>query len=303
MSARCPLCGAPGTLRLYEAGDPRFDRPERFKVQWCATCRNASTLPRPLAHDLPEHYPESYDPYRPDLSERVGSAVHRALLTVGMRFGPGWTDDLALGSLLDVGCGNGAYMAAMARRGFAVTGIDMSPRACELVARRGLPVLQGDFLEVDLPPESFDVVTMNHFLEHSLDPRASLRKAHAILRRGGTLVVGVPNFDSWARRRFGASWSDLDLPRHVTHFTPRGLRRLLGECGFADVRTRYDPSADAGSILTSALVRSRKRDDPVLRAAYPALHAALYPVGLPLSLLGQSAWMRVYSAKPPYPGA
>ena len=303
MPVRCPLCGTAGTRQLYEARDPRFDGTGRFHVRWCEACGNASTLPRPSARELQTHYPDAYDPYRPDLSERSRSAVHRALLAVGMRFGAGWTDDLPRGSLLDVGCGNGAYMAAMASRGFAVTGIEMSPRACDLVARRGLPVLQGDFLEVDVPPESFDIVTMNHFLEHSLDPRASLRRAHTLLRRDGRLVVGVPNFDSWVRRRFGAHWSDLDLPRHLTHFTPRGLARLLDECGFDRIRTRYEPSADSGSVLTSLLVRSGKRDDPVLRAAYPALHVALYPVGLPLSLLGRSAWMRVTSRKPTRPGA
>lgn len=301
--ARCPLCGNPGSRGLYEASDPRFDLPGRFKVMGCANCGNAWTAPRPSASELRQHYPDTYDPYRPDLSERSRSAVHRAFLGAGLRFGAAATDAFPVGSLLDVGCGNGAYMASMAMRGYTVTGIDVNPRACELVARRGLRVLEGDFLEIALEPESFDIVTMNHFLEHSLEPRASLRKAHAVLRPGGWLVVGVPNFDSWARRRFGANWSDLELPRHLTHFTPRGLTRLLEECGFAEPRVRYDPSADAGSILTSLLVRTRKRDDPVLHAVYPALHAALYPIGMPLSFLGRSAWMRVTASKAGRPRA
>ncbi len=222
---------------------------------------------------------------------------HSLLILAEERFGPATTDQISPGALLDVGCGNGRYMAAMARRGFKVTGVEISPRASEIVAKRGLPVVTGDFLAVDLSRDSFSVVTMNHYLEHAIDPRASLKKAWALLKHGGQLIVGVPNFSSWASRHFGSDWSDLELPRHTFHFSPRGLIRLLADCGFSVDRVRHEPVAESGSLVTSFLVKSRKRNDPFAKMIYPVLHAACYPIGLPIAVLRQSAWIRVFSTK------
>ena len=293
----CPLCGAAGLREVCEARDPRYALPGSFRILWCSRCEIASTHPRLSVEDRQAYYPDEYDPYLEESSGRTHSRIHRLLLAAEARFGPAATDPVPPGSLLDVGCGNGRYMAAMAVRGFSVQGVEMSLKAAEIVARLGLPVVVGDFLRVSLPQDSFDVVTMNHFLEHSSDPRKSLERAYAVLKRRGHLVVGVPNFASWARSHFGSDWSDLEVPRHAFHFTPSGLVHLLRRYGFRTDAVRFVPTADAGSLLTSILVRYGKRYDPLVRRLYPALHAACYPVGLPLSLLRRSAWIRVFATK------
>ena len=55
---------------------------------------------------------------------------------------------------------------------------------------------------------------------------------------GGRLIVAAPNFDSWAASWFGAHWFGLDVPRHLTHFTPGTLRRMLNRAGFEQVEMR-----------------------------------------------------------------
>lgn len=293
----CPLCGATPLPVSLEGCDPRFPRPERFRVAWCARCGIASTHPRPT--DLRASYPDAYDPYQPDAGTQAQSRVRRTLIEAERRLSPSLSLSGRPGRILDVGCGNGAYLASLATCGFDVLGVEISPRAAGLVRGRGLPVLVGDFLEVPLPAGAFDVVAMNHYLEHSPDPRASLRRARAVLREGGRLVVGVPNFASWARRAFGEDWSDLELPRHLFHFTPKGLGRLVQECGFAVEAILPDPTADANSILTSLQGRMGRRDDPILRRAYPVLHALLYPVALPLAVARRSAWITAFARKLP----
>jgi dihydrofolate synthase/folylpolyglutamate synthase len=54
-----------------------------------------------------------------------------------------------------------------------------------------------------------------------------VRRARALVRPGGLVLVSVPNFGSWQRRRFGSRWYHLDLPRHRTHFSPAGLKATL----------------------------------------------------------------------------
>ncbi len=293
----CPVCGAADLFEVREAVDPRFESTRRFKVLWCAHCELGSTHPRLSLLELRQYYPDQYDPYREELIDCSRRRFHRLLILAEERFGPAATDRISPGVLLDVGCGSGRYMAAMARRGFSVTGVEISPRASEIVAKKGLPVVNGDFLAVDLPWESFSVITMNHYLEHAIDPRASLQKARALLKHGGQLIVGVPNFSSWASRHFGPYWSDLELPRHTFHFGPRGLTRLLVNCGFRVDRVRHEPAAEAGSVITSLLVKARKRNDPLAQMIYPVLHAACYPIGLPIAVLRKSAWIRVFSTK------
>ena len=138
---------------------------------------------------------------------------------------------------------------------------------------------------------------MNHYLEHCLDPRANLKKAHELLKEGGHLIVGVPNFSSWPSRHFGSHWSDLELPRHTFHFGQAGLVRLLEACEFRIQNIRHVATADAGSIATSLLVKSGKRTDTFVQRLYPFLHVVFYPLGIPLSLLRESAWIRVLSEK------
>jgi SAM-dependent methyltransferase len=93
-------------------------------------------------------------------------------------------------------------------------------------------VLHGTLPHDDLQPESFDVITMWHSLEHVPDPKRVLTEARRLLAPKGKLIIAVPNIDSLAFRIFGQSWFGLDLPRHLTHFAPWTLHLLLERVGY-----------------------------------------------------------------------
>jgi 2-polyprenyl-3-methyl-5-hydroxy-6-metoxy-1,4-benzoquinol methylase len=121
----------------------------------------------------------------------------------------------------------------MADQGWQVTGVDTAPSAVEHVrSEYGLTAFVGSLPHDDLAPGSFDVVTMWHSLEHVHQPLAILREAHRLLVPGGKLVVATPNIDSLPYRVFGRSWYGLDLPRHLTHFTPSTLAAMVHAAGF-----------------------------------------------------------------------
>jgi SAM-dependent methyltransferase len=86
-----------------------------------------------------------------------------------------------------------------------------------------------------LDDESVDAVIMSHSLEHIPDPVAALARVRRALRPGGLLVITLPNFACWQRKRFGSTWFHLDLPRHRTHFTSRSLGLALSNAGFVNV--------------------------------------------------------------------
>jgi SAM-dependent methyltransferase len=137
------------------------------------------------------------------------------------------------GRLLDFGCGSGWYAERMRRRGWKVTAMDASVHAARQAAKSfGLPTLVGTLPHPDVAPNSFDVITMGAVFEHVHWPHDVIAGAREALAPGGLLAIAVPNLASWGFAYFGADWDSLDLPRHLLHFTPTTLRRLVEMHGF-----------------------------------------------------------------------
>src|SRR5262249_25364137 len=116
----------------------------------------------------------------------------------------------------------------MRERGWNVTGLDFSAHAAREVTRKyGIPVLVGTLPHPEVKPASFDVITMGAVLEHVHHPHEVIRAAAEALRPDGKLVIAVPNLDSWGFAFFGQDWWGLELPRHLLHFAPATLRKLV----------------------------------------------------------------------------
>ncbi len=212
--AACPLCA--GHRRTMLIAPPDATLPCR--VVRCGDCGLAYTNPRPSPASVASLYPDDYAPHQPRPRQSRNSPIARVLRPPGR--------------LLDFGCGAGALQRQLHKDGWRVTGLDLSPRAVRHVRERlGLEAIEGTLPHPDLLPASFDAITMAESLEHVHDPLGVLRAAHDLLRPGGTVVITVPNLDSFSFRWFGAAWFGLDLPRHLTHFEPPTLGRMLEHAG------------------------------------------------------------------------
>jgi SAM-dependent methyltransferase len=229
----CLLCAGRRWSIVIEAPDPAPGGAGLwFAVVQCQDCGLCFTNPRPSARCIGQFYSEQYLPHR-DRRKRTHWWRRLPLLRrrddKRARAVP-WNGE---GRLLDFGCGGGAFLALMHRRGWSVTGVDVSAAAVQRVRTElGLRALTGSLPHPELPEGGFDVITMWHALEHVHQPLEVLRGARRLLAPGGRLVVEVPNIDSLPFRWFGQGWYGLDLPRHLTHFVPESLTRLLQRAGF-----------------------------------------------------------------------
>ena len=234
----CPVCGSADEDEFLRApGDGGLE----FRLARCRRCQTVFTNPRPDAASIARFYPADYAPYQPR-DRRKGAALRGLRARLFGRAERSLADRIPIppgGQLLDYGCGSGRFAARMRERGWNACGMDFSAQAAETARRAfGLHAIHGSLPHPDVPPNSFDAITVREVLEHLHDPNTALRAVFDALKPGGYLYASVPNLAGWGFRAFGPAWSALDLPRHLTHFTPTTLGRVLTDCGFVVLATR-----------------------------------------------------------------
>lgn len=258
-----------------------------FTVLVCDQCGAGNSRPILSDDQLARFYPDAYGPHASDgpLGGRLGRALARRELRVGAA---GALGAMPGGRLLDVGCGDGELGELMIARGWRVDGIEPSTQACERALARGVDATQGTLDTVQLEPGAHDAVVFNHSLEHLGDPVGALASVREGLRPHGLAAISVPNFDSWARRRFGREWFHLDLPRHRVHFTEGALRTALQRAGLEPERTwtTTSPSGLAGSVQYRRMGGLAVSEGPSREALGQVAGLALIPVARAEQALG-----------------
>ncbi len=144
------------------------------------------------------------------------------------------------GRLLDIGCGNGAFLDLMRTYGWRTYGTEISKDAAERARELDLEVFGGELKDANYPSKYFDVIVINQVLEHVHSPKEILLECNRIIKKDGVLIIGVPNFDCFDGRLFKGNWSSLQIPRHLYHFTPHSLKMYLKSTGFEIERIKYD---------------------------------------------------------------
>lgn len=132
------------------------------------------------------------------------------------------------GKFLDIGANIGLLLNQARNKGFEVEGIEFSKTAIEYGRKTfNLKYYEKDIFSLNLKAENYDVVTMNHVLEHIEDVKKFLSEVHRILKPGGIMVVALPNFASISARVLKSRWASLQPQEHIWYFTPKSFAKLL----------------------------------------------------------------------------
>jgi 2-polyprenyl-3-methyl-5-hydroxy-6-metoxy-1,4-benzoquinol methylase len=256
----CPLCGCQGKAMYVDLTDWLYGVPEIWGTRRCLPCGVVWLDPQPVTNDIQRLYSEycTHDASPPmswigraqnAISDcalaRLGYPVvapkgilPRLLSHLPFAERAAVLSVLALpasgtGSLLDVGCGNGKFIAQMRSFGWKAFGVDPDPAAVSYGRSQGLDIQLGDVS--DLPKgEQYDVITLSHVVEHVVDPVDLLRECGKRLRPGaGRLIISTPNINSLGHAWFGKYWRGLEVPRHFFLFSPTGLRACIERAGLS----------------------------------------------------------------------
>ena len=135
--------------------------------------------------------------------------------------------------ILDFGSGTGDFLLYMKRKNHQVYGVEPNKAAREISSKNG--IIPFENLK-QLQGAKFHTITLWHVLEHLQDPSQAIKSFHKMLDKEGVLIVAVPNLESHDALHYKNFWAALDIPRHLWHFTSKGVLKIVQENGFSFVK-------------------------------------------------------------------
>jgi len=231
----CPVCGSQ-TFDLFLSGKDYFLTGESFNIMKCRECGFRFTNPRPQAEALGRYYESPEYISHSDSKKGLFASVYQQMrkYTLVQKYTL-ITKLQQKGEILDIGCATGQFLNYMAKHGWKCTGIEPDEKTrFYAISEYGLQVFAEGQLDL-FEKSSFDVITMWHVLEHVSDLNGRLMQLNKLLKPQGSLLVAVPNCDSYDAKKYDKFWAGYDLPRHLYHFTKANVKLLMEKHGFTIV--------------------------------------------------------------------
>jgi len=219
------------------------------------SCRKCLTVYTPYS---PWYSSELYyESYYPEESLSPPAFVQTRLEEITAEFSPYRQNN----HLLDIGCGAGNLLLAARKNGWEGQGLDVSPGAVEHVRGLGFEVFQGELQQARFPSQHFDVITAAELVEHLFEPRLVLQEVARLLRPGGLFWTTTPHARGLSARVLGLKWRCIWPPEHLQLFSAGGLKLLMREAGFREIRVR----TTGGNPIEILHALGKKKDAPKAR--------------------------------------
>ena len=258
---KCPICLSPDSELHMTVTDHSVSQ-EDFPIRQCQHCFFLYTYPVPGENEIGRYYEsEEYISHSGTQKGLVAKLYH-----IARRFNLTYKYNVIrkhnVGKkLLDYGCGTGEFLKYCQEKGYEVRGVEPNDTARNFaLTEHDLNVVTPDQLHL-FTNESKDVISLWHVLEHVHRLGETMDHFFRILKPDGNLVVAVPNHISYDARFYKEHWAAYDVPRHLYHFDPETMEKLLRKHGFKLVKINQLP---IDSYYVSLLSARYKRGRPTL---------------------------------------
>lgn len=273
----CPVCQCDQATELFTRSDKYLGVAGLYSYYKCPDCYTVYQDPQVIQSDIKLCYPDNYYTHKSNsisthtagnpLRERRNRIRQAVISSVqgkkprGVLDWTGWLlafnksireraffglmEELFLvnpdrGRSLEIGCGAGNLMLTMKQAGWGVEGLEADSSAASVArSRTGCPVYEGDFQQINLPSQTYDLIVLHHVFEHLSNPVTAFQRFTDLLAVGGSLVLVYPNPQSLGTRIFGGDWYPWDAPRHLVFPTATGLKKVADITQLSVVRERY----------------------------------------------------------------
>lgn len=248
VQAKCPACHSEKVQSLFTVPDHEYNVDYQASYAQCLDCFSFFQLPMPDSARLSDFYPANYHSF--DSNKTLGKLKQ----TQRLKRLRSLVDSNRI-TLLDYGCGNGAFIKESAKQiptgkfyGYEIN----SQNEKQVLFDGRVVLLKGsfEFLLQELP--LCDLITMNHVIEHLPDPLKVLSVLQMKLKRNGILEGQTPATDSLEQKIFRKGWSGFHAPRHTVIFSRKGLQKILEHAGFAQsqITPAFNPAGIAISLAS-----------------------------------------------------
>lgn len=250
----CPICGSSEISCRYGGTPERAEWQDEktFEVFGCAHCSHGFLNPVPDGATLDKYYSSRYGAYH--VGHGTGDlqpAIDRARLKKRFRH-VDLSEDM---DVLDIGCGSGSFLRVIRDVVRSVQGVEPSEHGVATCRELQVPVFHGDREAFrDQSNHAYDLITLNHVLEHHPHPQHLLTLCMAHLKDRGRIWIAVPNAGSFFARVLKSRWHSSDLPVHLQHFTSSSLRQIMDKVGF-EIEELYTGSENSLPGSASAYLR------------------------------------------------
>ncbi len=229
---RCMVCGSTNLKTAFKVKDHSISG-AFFPLVDCLDCGLRFTQNAPDAASIGPYYQsENYISHSNTKKGMVNQLYHTAREWMLKRKRNLIEKEVKGKKVLDVGSGTGYFLNHLKQHGFETLGVEVDEGARQFARDQfHLDVRPTEDLAEGRIVGTFDAITLWHVLEHLHDPHTYLERIFNLLEAEGVLIIAVPNFSSLDAEHYGAEWAAYDVPRHLWHFKPETLERLLSDKG------------------------------------------------------------------------
>jgi 2-polyprenyl-3-methyl-5-hydroxy-6-metoxy-1,4-benzoquinol methylase len=229
----CPVCKSELIQEQLTAKDYTVSQ-NNFSIWHCNDCTARFTQDVPTQDEIGVYYASdnyiSHSDTKKGIINSLYHLVRKRTLNSKRRLVINEVGILK-GGILDIGCGTGAFLNTMKEADWAITGLEPDAVARAKAAELYDIHPQESAKLFELTPASFNAITMWHVLEHVHELHTYIKQAGELLAPGGKLFIAVPNYTSKDADIYAAFWAAYDVPRHLYHFSPQSMEKLLSMHG------------------------------------------------------------------------
>jgi 2-polyprenyl-3-methyl-5-hydroxy-6-metoxy-1,4-benzoquinol methylase len=204
---KCPVCSDTNLEKLFSL--------QRFLIFACKNCTLQITKNKSKISYSRYHRDTDYK----DLSSHFKN-IFQSRVNLLSKYVP------KKGKVLDIGCSTGNFLDLYKSMGWETWGIEPS-KSSQVALHKGHKVENTNFEDSKLPNNYFDLIIMNHTLEHLSEPTKITNKATKLLNKNGILFIDVPNVGSLRAKLYDKKWPYYLPDEHLQHFNKKSLDVLM----------------------------------------------------------------------------